>query len=94
MERIILNKALNKEVKLYGLSYLGIMGACAIGIIVWMCLGMIFGILGFGVGYTISACVARHWHNGDIQRVLYWHLPASRLFGGKYLPESHKRCFI
>ena len=94
MERIALNRALNKEVKLYGLSYLGILGAGATGVLVWVSAGMIFGILGFAIGYMFSAYVARHWHNGDIQHTLYWHLPASRLFGGKYLPESHKRCFM
>ena len=94
MERIILNKALNKEIKYYGLSYLGMLGACVIGAAIWAYLGMIFGILGLGVGYMFAAYIARYWHSGSIQKVLYWHLPTSRLFGSKYLPESHKRCFM
>lgn len=94
MERIILNKALNKEIKYYGLSYLGMLGACVIGAVIWTCLGMICGILGLGVGYMFAAMLARHWHSGAIQKALYWHLPTSQLFGSKYLPESHKRCFM
>jgi len=94
MERIRLNRALNKEIKFYGLSYHGLLGAACIGTTLWSYLGMGFGILGFGGGYTVSAYVARSWHSGDIQRAMYWHLPVHRLFGGKYLPESHKRCFM
>lgn len=94
MEQIVLNKALNKEVKLYGLSYLGMAGAVAIGAALWLYFSMLFGIFGLAVGYGLSSVIARYWHSGSIQRVLYWHLPVSRLFGNKYLPESHKRCFM
>jgi hypothetical protein len=94
VEKIILNRALNKEIKYYGLSSLGLMGAVFIGVIIWMYLGMVFGILGVAMGYAVSSYAARSWHSGDIQKVMYWHLPSHRLFGNKYLPESHKRCFM
>ena len=89
-----LNRALNKEIKYYGLSYLGMIGASAIGLCIWMYLGMTFGIIGFVIGYSISAFVAKAWHTGDIQRFIYWHLPSIGLFGGKYLPKSHHRCLM
>ena len=94
MERVRLNRALNKEIKYYGLSYLGIIGATATGCLVWTRFGMTVGIIGFVVGYGFSAYAARGWHSGSVQRFIYWHLPLKNIFGGKYLPESHKRCFL
>jgi hypothetical protein len=94
MERVRLNKALNKEIKYYGLSFLGIMGAAATGCLVWMRFGMTIGIMGFVFGYGVSSYVAKSWHNGALQRFLYWNLPFKSIFGGKYLPEAHKRCFL
>lgn len=94
MEQVPLNRALNKEIKYYGLSYLGMLGACVIGGAIWTYLGMIFGILGIAIGYGLSAVIARYWHIGAIQQVLYWHLPVAYMFGTRYLPDSHKRCFM
>lgn len=94
MERVRLNKALNKEVKYYGLSYLGLLGAGSIGCLIWLRFGMTIGIMGFVVGYGISSYVAKGWHAGDVQRFIYSHLPLKGLFGGKYLPQSHKKCFL
>jgi len=94
MERVSLNRALNKEIKYYGLSYLGMVGAAGVGCLVWLRFGMTFGIMGFVVGYGFSAIAAKGWHSGQIQRFIYWYLPLNFLFGGKYLPASHKRCFL
>lgn len=94
MERIVLNRALNKEIKYYGLSYLGMVGAAVIGAGMGHYFGMIFGFLGLSVGYIFTSRIASSWQLGIVQKVLYWHLPTSRLFGSKYLPESHKRCFM
>lgn len=94
MERVRLNKALNKEVKYYGLSYLGILGAGIVGCLVWLKFGMTIGIIGFVIGYGFSAYAAKEWHNGAVQRFIYSHLPLKAIFGGKYLPESHKKCFL
>ena len=94
MQRVRLNRALNKEIKYYGLSYLGMIGASMIGCVVWLKFGMTMGIIGFVVGYGASAIIAKNWHNGLVQRFIYWHLPLSYLFGGKYLPEGYKRCFL
>ncbi|MCE2731204.1 MAG: hypothetical protein LW599_03850 [Rickettsiaceae bacterium] len=94
MERVRLNRALNKEIKYYGLSYLGLIGASLIGSLVWMKLGMTIGIICFVIGYGFSAYAARGWHSGSIQRFIYWHLGFKNFFGGKYLPEAHKRCFL
>lgn len=94
MERVRLNRALNKETKYYGLSYLGIIGALAIGCLVWTRCGMTIGIMGFVFGYGVSAIASKEWHSGSVQKFIYWHLPFKHLFGGKYLPDSHKRCFL
>jgi len=94
MYRVSLNRCLNREIKWYGLSYLGILGAGVIGFLVWIRFGMTIGIMGAVVGYGISAYVAKAWHGGLLQRFIYWHLPLKGIFGGKYLPESHKRCLL
>ncbi len=94
MERVRLNRALNKEIKYYGLSWFGIIGAAATGCLVWMRFGMTIGIMGFVVGYAVSAYFAKGWHSGAVQRFIYWHLPFKGMFGGKYLPESYKRCLL
>ena len=54
MERVRLNRALNKEIKYYGLSYLGIIGATLVGCLVWTRFGMTIGIMGFVVGYGLD----------------------------------------
>lgn len=55
---------------------------------------MTIGIMGFVVGYGVSAIAAKEWHSGSVQKFISWHLPFKHLFGGKYLPDSHKRCFL
>ena len=52
MERVRLNRALNKEIKYYGLSYLGIIGATLVGCLVWTRFGMTIGIMGFVEGIS------------------------------------------
>ncbi len=94
MHRVTLNRALNQEPKIYGLSYLGTIGVGIIGCLIWMRFGMVIGIIGVAIGYVISAYVAQRWHSGLLQRYLYWHLPFKVMFGGKYLPQSHQRCLL
>jgi hypothetical protein len=94
MHRVTLNRALNQESKIYGLSYLGTIGAGIIGCLAWLSFGMVAGIISMAVGYIFSAYVAKGWHSGLLQRYLYWHLPFKSMFGGKYLPKSHQRCLL
>ena len=94
MDQVRLNKALNKEIKYYGLSYLGLIGGLLFGCLIWMRFGMTIGILASMIGYGLSAIVAKSWHSGRLQRYIYWHLPSSKIFGGKYLPPSYARCFF
>lgn len=94
MHRVRLNKALNQELKIYGLSYLGTAGAGIIGCLVWIRFGMVAGIISMAIGYIFSAYVAKGWHSGLLQRYIYWHLPFKVMFGGKYLPHSHQRCLL
>lgn len=94
MQRVSLNRALNKEIKYYGLSYFGLIGGGGVGCVIWLWLGMTIGIMGAVVGYAISSMWAKGWQIGVIQRFIYWHLPVKYLFGGKYLPPSHLRCLL
>ena len=94
MQNIALNICLNTEVKWYGLSFLGLIGAFIIGALIWLKFGMIFGIIGISIGYAISASIAKAWHTGLIQRFVYWHLNVKVMFGCKYLPCSFVRCLM
>jgi hypothetical protein len=94
MHRVALNRCLNKERKYYGLTYLGIIGAGIIGFLVWLRFGMTIGIMGSVIGYGVCAYWAKLWHIGLLQRLIYWHLPLHSVFGGRYLPASHKRCWL
>lgn len=92
MHKIILNQCLNQESKYYGLSYGGIIGSSSVGCLAWLKFGMTVGILLASVSYGVAAYLASKWHQGSLQRLIYWHLPFKKLFGGRYLPDSHKRC--
>ena len=94
MEQITLNRCLNREAKLYGLSYLGVIGGGMTCLLVWLKFGMTIGIISSTIGYGLSAYVGKRLHSGELQRFIYWHLPFKGMFGGKYLPESHKRCWL
>ena len=72
MQRVSLNRALNKEIKYYGLSYFGLIGGGLAGCFVWLWLGMTIGIMGAVVGYAISSMWAKGWQIGVIQRFIYW----------------------
>ncbi len=50
MHKVILNRALNQEPRIYGLSYFGTIGAGIIGCLIWMRFGMVIGIIG------VAAC--------------------------------------
>lgn len=92
--KILLNHCLNKEGKYYGLSYGGVIGGAVIGSLIWAQFGMIVGIMGMVAAYGIAAYISAGWHSGRLQRFLYWQMPVKKMFGGKYLPESHQRCFL
>ena len=93
MDRVHLNKALNKEIKFYGLSYLGVIGGLITGCLIFIRFNMTVGIIASIIGYSFSAILAKSRHSGCLQRYIYRYLPLKGMFGGKYLPPSHARCF-
>jgi hypothetical protein len=93
MQIVNFNKCLNKERKLYGLSYDGVLGAGIIGLCFWTKFGMTTGMICSAIAYTFCAYYANLWHIGSLQRFIYWNLPIKALLGNKYLPESYRRCF-
>jgi hypothetical protein len=94
MQNVTLNKCLNKEAKLYGLSYFGVIGGGILGILIWLKFSMTFGLLSTTLGYGMSAYMGKNLHNGLLQRFVYKHLPIKKMFGGRYLPESYKKCWF
>jgi hypothetical protein len=94
MYQVAMNRCLNKEPKLYGLSYSGVIGGGIIGILIWLKFGMTVGVISSSAGYGLAAYIARYMHNGSIQRLAYWYLPIFRFMNCKYLPPACCRCFI
>lgn len=93
MQVVNFNKCLNREHKLYGLSYAGLISSGIIGVCVWVRFGMTTGMICSAIAYSFCAYYANLWHEGSLQRFIYWNLPIRDLLGNEYLPESYKRCF-
>lgn len=94
MHSVKLNNVIAKETKYYGLKLVGLIFGAVIGGVVLIAINMTAGIIASVAGYAFGSYVSGNWHQGRWQRWLYWHLPVSRVFGGKYLPPSHKRTFM
>lgn len=94
MQLVPLNMVTNRETKYYGLKVVGLLFGAVMGMLVLVVINMTAGIIAAVVGYVVGSYVSSQWHQGRWQRWLYWHLPTSRFFGGKYLPPSHKRKFM
>jgi len=94
MKLVPLNRCLNTALKFYGLSSFGvIVGGLAMSL-VWLMLSMPFGIITSMPGYGAGHAFGMMWHKGIVQRIIYWHLPISRLLGGKSFPPSYNRKYI
>lgn len=91
MDRITINRCLNKEMQFYGLKFTGILSGFLIGILVLLKFDFTFAIIGGVGGYLLGAELSGSWHKGDIHRWCYWHLPTQLFFASKYLPKSCDR---
>jgi hypothetical protein len=89
-----INRCLNAKAKFYGLSTFGVIVGAFIMALVWMAFSMPFGIIATMPGYVVGHTVGVMWYKGTLQRLVYWHLPLSRLFGGKSLPPSYNRRYM
>ncbi len=91
MERIIINRCLNKEHKYYGLKFIGIIFGSIVGLIAMIKFDLTVGICSSVVGYLLGAEVSGYWQKGHIQRWCYWNLPTKLIVRSKSLPQSCDR---
>lgn len=91
MSRRVFNNCLNLERQAFNLSYGSLIGAALAGIIAGAAWGLLYGFGGCGAGFVIGGWLSRQWYAGNLQRHLYWHLPYSKYWLNKEVPESHHR---
>lgn len=94
MERVPINRCLNKELKYYGLKFTGLISALILGILVLMKFDFTFALIGAVAGYLLGSGISTYWYKGHIQRWAYWNLPTRLISGSKYLPKSCDRRFL
>lgn len=94
MQIVRFNNCLNREEKLYGLSYYGVIASGGVSSIVWLKLGMTFGLMIMPVAYGICSYWARKWHEGILQRQCYNSLPAASKMLCDNLPASYIKCIV
>lgn len=91
MERVRFNKCLNKENKYFNFSAWGLVTGGVCGFIAMLAENLLWGA-GVGVGgYYIGSYLGLEWHNGNIQRLIYWYLPFGRFLISLEVPPSHLR---
>ena len=91
MERTGFNKCLNLENKYFNLSVWGLVVGSICGITAMMIENLIWGV-GIGVGgFYLGSYLGEEWHKGNIQRMVYWHLPFGHLLISFETPPSHER---
>ena len=91
MSRREFNTCLNKESKIYNVSYGSLIGAALLMVPVGLIMGMIWGFGGGVLGFGIGRILSKEWQQGNLQRKLYWHLPYGKYWIDKNVPESHHR---
>lgn len=89
----ILNRALNNQIKFYGLKAIGVVFGGLFFILGTVLFSMLFGFLTMSVGYFIGSMVADLWHAGILQKNIYWYLPLKIPNTRSFIP-SHKRYFL
>ena len=94
MDFVSINCCLNASSKFYGLSAFGVVVGCIVMLFIWIIFSMPFGIMASLVGYTFGHGIGVLWHNGLLQRFVYWYFPIAWLFGGSHLPPSYNRKYI
>lgn len=94
MDLIILNRCINQESKYYGLKSFGLITGLLLMVLVWMKSSIIFGMLGAGLGYFIGDMLSKHWHQGKIQKLLYWHFSIVFCYSRCKLPKPFDRKYI
>ncbi|MBP7189645.1 MAG: hypothetical protein KA998_00145 [Rickettsiaceae bacterium] len=91
MNRRVFSTCLNKERKIYNCSvWAFICGGLAL-LFAGLAKGLLWG-MGLGVGgFLLGSFLSKQWHQGNIQRLIYAHIPFAKYIVDKNMPESHHR---
>ena len=90
MQRRTFIKCLNKQRKIYNLSIEAVIGWC-IGLVLGLSQGLLWGIGAAAVGLSIGAWVGKLIYKGNLQRLMYWHLPYTKIWLKPNIPNSADR---
>lgn len=91
MTRKVFNNCLNKERKIYNISYAALIGAAGCAFLPGITWGLMHAFCGGAIGFIVGGWLSQQWHAGNLQRKLYWHLPYGKYWIDKEVPESHHR---
>ncbi len=91
MARRDFNNCLNKEHKAYNCSIGSLLFGGIFFSIFTLIKGFLWGIGGSAIGFMLGRFLSKHWHEGNIQRSVYWHLPFVKALVDSNMPESHHR---
>jgi uncharacterized membrane protein YeaQ/YmgE (transglycosylase-associated protein family) len=94
MVQIALNRCIDKELRYYGFTVLGLLVGVSFLIIIWAQYGMIVGIVAGVIGVIIGDNISKYWHIGFIQRWCYWNFPTLKIIRSNYFPKSCERKFL
>ena len=94
MMPVRINRCIDKELRYYGLKFIGLIVGGITFILAWVKSSMIFGIILGVFGYMLGDNISKYWHIGSIQRRSYWYLPHLSIIQDKYFPKSCEREFL
>jgi hypothetical protein len=90
-----LNRVIDKERKIYGLTLIGIVFGVISAILGWIIVGMTASIVATLAGYVLGNFISGLVHKGYLQRWIYWNTPMGRkILGSRYMVSSHQRRFM
>lgn len=91
MTRRTFNSCLNKEQRIYNFSVGSIACAALAFLFVGLAKGIVWGIGAAVGGYVLGDLLSKQWHEGNMQREIYWRIPFAKYYVDKNMPESHHR---
>lgn len=91
MKRRTFIPCLNKQRKIYNFS-IGALIGCIVGFVLCgLSKGILWGLGGAALGFSLGNWVAAMWFLGYLQRFLYWNLPYAKDWLSKNIPESSEK---
>jgi hypothetical protein len=73
------NVVLNNMAKMWNIPILPLVLAGGVGGLGWMSKGMMFGVAGAGIGFSVGGWVALRMHKGELQKQIYWNIPINKM---------------